>query len=856
MSENNCKPDANDPGSQHYVEATLNEIGRLGTKPDEEFLSRVTGELTKLESKPATSEERSNISPIRKMLPYSLAAAASISIGLLALFLINGDKQKQSGPSLAHASVEEKAPIETKPPISVESPTPAEIPVEATTTHVGATASAEIPQIATNYVIRMQEQVKRADDAALRGSRLMADGDFEGAVEQYKNGIDLLPESPMTKQRRDAYTKQFARSATTLARQYADSGRYNESVGLIEEVLRPTIAPDNLGAKRLLEQINDPEYYGAAMTPEHLERVRKVKIALQTGQGYLNYGDYDRAEREYHKALSIDRYNSAARRSLENVERHRYNYYEVARDQTRTTFLRQIAQGWESPVPASLEESIVTKDKVMRRKGPIDSKTSPGESTNEKYGQLIDNVFTSPLTSPLSTFSVDVDTASYSNIRRMINQGQAIPKDSVRIEEMINYFTYDYPQPNEEHPFAFAIETAECPWNTEHQLMRVGIQGQSMARNKRPDANLVFLIDVSGSMQPANKLPLVKQSMELLIEELTDNDTISVVVYAGSEGLCLPPTKGSDKAKIAKALGQLKSGGSTNGGAGIKLAYKLAAENYSKEGINRVILCTDGDFNVGTTRQSELVDLVKHEAKKGTYLSVLGFGDGNINDAMLEAITNHGNGNYAYVDSIREGRKVFLQDMMSTLVTIAKDVKIQVEFNPKHVRQYRLIGYANRMLEAQDFNNDRVDAGEIGAGHSVTALYEIVPAGAPPVQHQVTDRLKYQRPPAAVPQLPRMELVESDELCTVKLRYKRPQEMQSIPMEKSVTYQSREWNQASEDYQWTAATALWGMILRETNHLGDGGKALVLELAKRGIGNDAFQHREEMIELIGKWAKE
>ena len=836
MSEYESHPNSDDPGSQHYIDATLNEIGRLGTKPDEAFLSRVTSELLDLESGSDLADFHTE-KRVKNRRILSYAMAAGLVIGLLAFFLIKNNDQSEGTETVA-------IPEPTQEPVHVTAPepTPPETPQP-------------VPVIAKDYVSKMKESVRQADNAALLGSQRMAEGDLEGAVEQYRIAFDLLPDLTMTQSRREAYTQPFSRAAITLARQYADGGRYNESMGLIEEVLRPTISPDNHDAKQLLEQLNDPDYFSAALSSVHLERVRKVKIALKTGKDYLVYGDYDRAEREYHKALNIDQYNSAARRSLEDAENHRLNYYEVARDHTRAAFLREIAAQWEMPVPSSIEVNEKTKVHLPRRELPKVSKPSGGGMKNEKYGHLIDNEFTSPLTSPLSTFSVDVDTASYSNIRRIIESGQGIPKDAVRIEEMINYFSYDYAQPKDKHPFAFAMETAECPWNTDHQLMRVGIQGKRMARNKRPDANLVFLIDVSGSMQDANKLPLVKQSMELLVEELTEKDLISIVVYAGSEGLCLPPTKGTDKAAIAKSLAQLKAGGSTNGGAGINLAYKMARENHLPNGINRVILCTDGDFNVGTTQQSELIDLVKSGAKDGTFLSVLGFGNGNINDAMLEAITNHGNGNYAYIDSIREGRKVLLQDVMSTLVTIAKDVKIQIEFNPKHVQHYRLIGYANRMLAAEDFTNDQIDAGEVGAGHSVTALYEIVPAGAPPIQREVTNRLKYQRAPVAPPHLPKMQLIESDELCTVKLRYKLPKELQSIPMEQSVTYQSREWEQASRDFQWAAGTALWGMLLRESNHLGKGTDTLVLELAEKGIGNDAFGRRGEMIELIKKWKK-
>ncbi len=470
---------------------------------------------------------------------------------------------------------------------------------------------------------------------------------------------------------------------------------------------------------------------------------------------------------------------------------------------------------------------------------------NPPPTDREAYNPLVDNEFQSPLEHPLSTFSVDVDTASYTNIRRMIRDGVGtIPKDAVRIEEMINYFSYDYPNPHGEHPFAFALESAVCPWAETHQLLRVGIQGRKMKREQRPAANLVFLLDVSGSMGSANKLPLVKQAMSILVEELNQGDKVSIVVYAGAEGLCLPATRGDQHAKILASLNNLQSGGSTNGGAGIELAYKTATANYIEGGVNRVLLCTDGDFNVGTTSQGELVDLVSERAKTGTFLSVLGFGSGNINDAMLEAITNKGNGAYYYVDTIQEARKVFLQDIMATLVTIAKDVKIQIEFNPAQVQSYRLIGYANRMLKPEDFRDDRVDAGEIGAGHQVTALYEIVPAGAP------NDGLNRPQPGLKYQREVKTELVPSEELATLKLRYKLPEGNVSTPIETPVLSGDVDWSKAGDDFQFSAAVALFGMLLRESENAGEGTLADVLELGTEGKGADPFGRRAEFLEIV------
>lgn len=469
--------------------------------------------------------------------------------------------------------------------------------------------------------------------------------------------------------------------------------------------------------------------------------------------------------------------------------------------------------------------------------------------TQSQYNTLIDNPWASPLAAPLSTFSTDVDTASWTNLRAMIRDGatlESIPNDAVRIEEIINYFDWNYPQPRGEEPFSIQLEAAPCPWNESHQLLRVGLQGREIPRTDRPAANLVFLLDVSGSMNEPNKLPLLKQAISILVEELTAEDEVAIVVYAGSEGLALPPTSGREQKTILNALANLESGGSTNGGAGIKLAYRLAKERFVENGINRVILCTDGDFNVGLTGTKELVSLVEKEAESGTYLSVLGFGQGNLNDAMLEEVTNRGNGNYFHIDGIREARKVLLSDLMGTLVTIAKDVKIQVEFNPARVAQYRLIGYANRKLAPEDFANDEVDAGEIGSGHTVTALYEIIPGKAEPDAPE----LRYQNrgEPAR-----KIKLIPSEELALIKLRYKKPDEERSILITETILPPPNMIDSlTSRDHRFAAAVALFGMILRDNEDVKDATLDDVLALAKRSAGPDPHGYRAEFVELVKK----
>ncbi len=483
-----------------------------------------------------------------------------------------------------------------------------------------------------------------------------------------------------------------------------------------------------------------------------------------------------------------------------------------------------------------------------------------GEFNTAAYDHILENPFLDTASNPLSTFSIDVDTASYSNVRRFINEGSLPPKDAVRLEEMINYFTYDYPQPADGKPFSINVDVAGCPWETSHRLVRIGLKGREIAVDKRGASNLVFLLDVSGSMMPPERLPLIKQSMRLLVEKLTENDRVAIVVYAGSSGLALPSTTGDHKEQILSALENLQAGGSTNGAEGIQLAYKVAADNFIKGGVNRVILATDGDFNVGVTSQGDLIRLVEEKAKTGVFLSVLGVGTDNLKDSTMQKLADKGNGNYAYLDSLDEARKVLVQQMNGTLVTIAKDVKIQVEFNPARVASYRLIGYEKRMLRKEDFNNDKIDAGEIGAGHTVTALYEVVPVGSnanPAASVAPVDPLKYSRlrQGYGVASRATPETSASEEMLTVKLRHKQPDGEKSELTERAVVDGGAGFEKASPDFKFAAAVAEFGMLLRDSEHKGNGTLGAVLEWAQEGKGADASGYRAGFIELVRKAQK-
>jgi Ca-activated chloride channel family protein len=487
----------------------------------------------------------------------------------------------------------------------------------------------------------------------------------------------------------------------------------------------------------------------------------------------------------------------------------------------------------EAEAPASVHGNVTT---------PYQDSVQPIFST-EEYDGVDENIFKSAVKDPLSTFSIDVDEASYTNVRRFINNGQQPPKEAVRIEEMVNYFEYDYAQPRAEHPFNIITEISTAPWNENHKLVHIGLQGKSIATENLPPSNLVFLIDVSGSMSEVNKLPLLKSSFHMLVNELRQQDYVSIVVYAGAAGLVLEPTSGKDKQKIFAALDNLQAGGSTAGGAGIQLAYSVAEQHFKKEGNNRVILATDGDFNVGASSNESMEQLIEQKRKSGVSLTVLGFGMGNYKDSKMEILADKGNGNYAYIDNITEAKKILVNEFGGTLFTIAKDVKLQVEFNPAKVSAYRLIGYENRMLKSEDFNNDKKDAGELGSGHTVTALYEIIPVGVKSRYYNV-DELKYQKTDIT------NGAIQSSEIMTIKFRYKEPDGEHSKLIIHPMKDKQVELANTSDNFRWSAAVAAFGMLLRESDYVNQYSYGEVVQLAKTARGEDAEGYRSEFITMV------
>lgn len=485
--------------------------------------------------------------------------------------------------------------------------------------------------------------------------------------------------------------------------------------------------------------------------------------------------------------------------------------------------------------------SSLSKSKIMVRGYTANPSVSNMDYNTESYKAITENGFKSARANSLSTFSIDVDAASYSNMRRFIQSGQLPPKDAVRVEELINYFGYDYPEPKGNDPISITTEVADAPWNKNHRLVRIGLKAKSIKNENLPASNLVFLIDVSGSMQGPDRLELLKTSMKLLTDQLRPNDKVAIVVYAGAAGLVLPSTNGNQKVKIKESLTNLSAGGSTAGGAGIKLAYETAKSNFIKGGNNRIILATDGDFNVGASSDAEMQTMIESYRNDGVFLSVLGFGQGNLKDSKMETLADKGNGNYAYIDGINEAKKVLINEFGGTLFTIAKDVKLQIEFNPAKVEAYRLVGYENRLLNNEDFKDDKKDAGEMGAGHTVTALYEIIPKGYKDEFVKEVDEMKYQKDNA---------IKASDELLTVKMRYKKPDENNSKELSIALIDKGESIENANKDFQFVAAVAEFGLLIKDSEFKQNAKFDQAIALAKKGKGIDDNGYRAEFIQLV------
>lgn len=558
----------------------------------------------------------------------------------------------------------------------------------------------------------------------------------------------------------------------------------------------------------------------------------KYSIKVQKGKTLVfSYVGYETQSVKVGNNNTIDIKMQASKQALDEVSVVGYGYM-TKKDMVGSTSKISVSQALQGRVSGL---QIQTSPAYYYDYNSMDS---------EEYGSINENRFILAAQESLSTFSVDVDAASYSNFRRYINQGQLPPNDAIRTEEFINYFSYNYPQPKGKDPVNITTEVGECPWNKNNRLVRIGLKAKEIADDKLPASNFVFLIDVSGSMYGATRLELVKSSMKLLVNNLRDKDKVAIVVYAGSAGEVLPSTSGSDKQKIREALDKLTAGGSTAGGTGIKLAYSIAKKNLIKDGNNRIILCTDGDFNVGVSSNKGLEDLVAQERQSGIFLSVLGYGMGNYKDSKMQTIAEKGNGNAAYIDNLQEANKVLVNEFGSTMYTVAKDVKLQIEFNPAKVQAYRLVGYESRLLNKEDFNDDTKDAGEMGVGHTVTALYEVVPAGVKSSFTPSVDDLKYQQNNG---EKKNVKYTNSPEMLTVKLRYKLPNEDVSSKIELPLIDKGD--NSISEDFKFVSAVAMFAQLLRNSSFKGNATYQEVVSLAKSGFGEDKQGYRREFVRL-------
>jgi Ca-activated chloride channel family protein len=676
-------------------------------------------------------------------------------------------------------------------------------------------------------------------------------GQYGSALNCYEQVLKLDPQNAMAQQGKASVAK-LAQIEPWIneAKQFEESNRYDLALKRYEQVLN--IDPYNIEARKGEERAdNERSKYNSKTFDETRSRLASQLQAAWSAP-VRRYADGANRKKEDLRMLdaAVDQYAIEHNKTASPTDKFA--------DLPAGASSRRVVIAPYSPRFAN--ERSVKESSEFQLSGEnrytggarIQAGTiiagQVGES--ESYPHHEENAFHQVLQSPLTTFSLDVDTASYANVRRFLNDGMLPPVDAVRIEELLNYFHYDYPQPTGDVPFSVNIETGPCPWQSDHRLVRVGLKARQVPPAERPPGNLVFLIDVSGSMNEPNKLALLKQCLHLLVQQMREDDKISIVVYAGEAGLVLPPTRGDQKSTILEAIDKLRAHGSTNGGEGIQLAYKTAMENAVPNGSNRVILATDGDFNVGTTNQDELVKLIEEKRKSGVSLSVLGMGDGNLKDATMQKLADHGNGNYAYIDSIREGHKVLVEQLGGTLDIVAKDVKCQVEFNPHMVSAYRLIGYEKRALRNADFKDDTKDAGDIGAGHTVTALYELVPADGGAGDSD--EPLKYQSAPKQ-DESKTKPANNSKELLTLKLRYKKPGEEQSRLIETAVTDSGAK--EGSVDFRFAASVAEFGMLLRNSPSKGQASWENVRELALDGQGKDEGGYRAEFLQLVEKAEK-
>lgn len=780
----------------------------------------------KVEEKLDQKEEKKRILPV--WLPYGIAA--SLIIGLGAFYFINKNSDEKFVPSI----VQKATPLETPPHQDI--------------TQIDSTIQSNIKkEVGLN-----KEQIQNVEKIATKnGGSILIKQDINNLKIINTNKLQgdtlrtddirevLIAGALGVKKRVDAVVGSNQIIATNSLSQNSNYGFYNNSNAVNSA---PQIAKgdyqNNAPTTNLKNEFSQNNNAMFALQG----RVAGVQIQPGASQNITIRGS--RSISGNNQTLYIIDGVPKSYEQIQKLNPQKIESVEVLKDASVTALYGSRASNGVIIVRTKKLSRKERKalEKLQKTQDSIKKVKQLEKMNNEEYDAFVENPFELTKNQAVSTFSIDVDNAAYSNVRRMINNGEIVDKNAVRIEEMINYFKYSYPQPKNDQPFSINSEYSDSPWNSKHKLLKIGLQGKNIPMEKLPTSNLVFLIDVSGSMEAQNKLPLLKSSFKVLLDQLRPQDKVGIVVYAGNAGMVLPMTSAKEKSKIIDALYKLQAGGSTAGGAGIELAYKMAQENFVKGGNNRVIIATDGDFNVGTSSTGDLQTLIEEKRKSGVFLTCLGFGMGNFKDNRMETLADKGNGNYAYIDNMQEANKFLGKEFSGTLYAIAKDVKIQIEFNPQFVKSYRLIGYENRKLKNEDFNNDAIDAGELGSGHTVTALYEIIPADVKSEFLPNETELKYSNSTS--------NSNFGDELATVKFRYKKQDGDKSTEMVQVVKNTDVSLNSASEDFKFASSVAWFGLVLRNSKLITDKDLKNVEKLAKKGKSNDSEGYRAEFVRLV------
>jgi Ca-activated chloride channel family protein len=807
----------------NHIDQQFNEASRLSEEPTVfPGFEKVWG---KIEEKLDKKEEKKKIIPL--WLPYGIAA--SLMIGLGAFYFMN---KKEIEKPLQPAIVENR-----------------------TSNGPGNTSDiAKIDSITKHNIQKEKNSIKPAENIAVNTIQLPS-----------KHSVELPPLRPSSDHGYQPVSSenQILREKSDVVyderkANYVASGQRKDTnrVTSIDEVVMV-----GFGQRKVVKSVTSSSTVTSSVSnlPQSTYSSLKGTVAgvrVSSSTGYLGSnvspGDFNDIRLRIRGSASVKPENQplfvvngilTKANDFKNLDPNRIESMNVLKGGSATAIYgSKAANGVVVVTTKDLSRRERKKLKKLQEKINKQEQITPVTQNNESYDAFVENPFELTRSQPLSTFSIDVDNASYTNVRRMINNGQAVDKNAVRIEEMVNYFKYDYPQPKNGEPFSINTEHSDSPWNPKHKLLKIGLQGKKLPIDKLPASNFVFLIDVSGSMSEENKLPLLKSSLKLLLNQLRPKDKVGIVVYAGSAGMVLPPTSAAEKDKIIEALDHLQAGGSTAGGAGIELAYKLAQENFAKDGNNRVIIATDGDFNVGMSSTSDLQTLIEDKRKSGVFLTCLGFGMGNYKDNTLETLADKGNGNYAYIDNMQEANKFLGKEFAGSMYAIAKDVKIQIEFNPEYVKSYRLIGYENRKLKNEDFVNDKIDAGELGSGHTVTALYEVIPTDVKSDFVPKESNLKYIRNSSSGE--------FGDELATIKFRYKKPDGDTSREISQVVKNTDDRISSASPDFKFASSVAWFGLVLRNSELITKKDLSDIENLAKQGKSKDEEGYRSEFIRLI------